>query len=143
MIYTKELPYTFSEVEHALSYDILSHIFGVDAESIKGTVQYTNLAEMTGIIYAYDTPIRDIWSECFDNADIIVPSKIERGQLLDDKTYVTKYTKDYIIDLILPDTLSKYTYQELLGKKYIMVEWKSGDYVFGKVINGYYVLEKM
>ena len=94
MIYTKELPYTFSEVEHALSYDILSHIFGVDAESIKGTVQYTNLAEMTGIIYAYDTPIRDIWSECFDNADIIVPSKIERGQLLDDKTYVTKYTKE-------------------------------------------------
>ncbi len=53
-----------------------------------------------------------------------------------------KYTKDYIIDLILPDTLSKYTYQNINGKNYIIVEWKSGDYVFGKVINGYYVLEK-
>ena len=58
------------------------------------------------------------------------------------KSFDTKYTKDYIIDLILKDTLSKYTYQELLGEKYIIVEWKSGDYVFGKVINGYYVLEK-
>lgn len=53
-----------------------------------------------------------------------------------------KYTKNYIIDLILPNTLSKYTYQNIDGKNYIVVEWKSGDYVFGKVINGYYVLEK-
>ena len=58
------------------------------------------------------------------------------------KVFDTKYTKDYVINLILPDTLCKYTYQELLGKKYIIIEWKSGDYVFGKVINGYYVLEK-
>ncbi len=53
-----------------------------------------------------------------------------------------KDTKDYIIDLILPDTLSKYIYQSINGKNYIIVEWQSGDYVFGKVINGYYVLEK-
>ncbi len=58
------------------------------------------------------------------------------------KIFTTKYTKDYVINLILPDTLCKYTYQEILGKKYIIIEWKSGDYVFGKVINGYYVLEK-
>lgn len=59
------------------------------------------------------------------------------------KTFDTKYTKDYIVNLILPDTLCKYTYEELLGKKYIIVEWKSGDYVFGKFISGYYVLEKL
>ena len=58
------------------------------------------------------------------------------------KTFDTKYTKDYIVNLILPDTLCKYTYEEILGKKYIIVEWKSGDYVFGKIISGYYVLEK-
>ena len=58
------------------------------------------------------------------------------------KVFDTKYTKNYVINLILPDTLCKYTYQEILGKKYIIVEWKSGDYVFGKIINGYYVLEK-
>ncbi len=58
------------------------------------------------------------------------------------KSFNTKYTKNYVINLILPDTLCKYTYEEILGKKYIIMEWKSGDYVFGKVINGYYVLEK-
>ncbi len=59
------------------------------------------------------------------------------------KVINTNYTKDYIVNLILPNTLSKYTYQDILGKKYIVVEWKSGDYVYGKVINCYYVLEKI
>ena len=49
---------------------------------------------------------------------------------------------NFIINLILPDTLCKYTYQKILGKQYLIIEWKSGDYVFGKFINGYYVLEK-
>lgn len=54
----------------------------------------------------------------------------------------SKYTKDYIINLVLPDTLSKYEYQEIDHHTYLIVEWKSGDYVFGKMISGYYVLEK-
>ncbi len=54
----------------------------------------------------------------------------------------SKYTKGYISNLILPDTLCKYDIQTFNNKKYLIVEWKSGDYVFGKVINGYYVLEK-
>ena len=58
------------------------------------------------------------------------------------KKFDTKYTKNYIVNLILPNTLCKYTYEEILGKEYIIVEWKSGDYVFGKFISGYYVLEK-
>ncbi len=59
------------------------------------------------------------------------------------KMFTTNYTKDYVINLILPDTLCKYTYEEILEKKYLIIEWKSGDYVFGRVINGYYVLEKI
>ena len=58
------------------------------------------------------------------------------------KVFNTKYTKDYVTNLILPDTLCKYIYQEILGQKYLIIEWKSGDYVFGKIINGYYVLVK-
>ncbi len=54
----------------------------------------------------------------------------------------SKYTKGYIVNLILPDTLCKYDFQTFNNKKYLVVEWKSGDYVFGKVVNGYYVLEK-
>ena len=58
------------------------------------------------------------------------------------KTFNSKYTKNYVVDLILPDTLCKYYYQEILGKEYLIIEWKSGDYVFGKFISGYYVLER-
>ena len=53
-----------------------------------------------------------------------------------------KYTKGYIINFCLPDTLSKYTYQDIDGIKYLVIEWKSGDYVYGRMINGYYVLVK-
>ena len=54
-----------------------------------------------------------------------------------------KYTKDYIINFCLSDTLSKYFYQIIDNKKYLIIEWKSGDYVYGRMINGYYVVEKI
>ena len=54
-----------------------------------------------------------------------------------------KYTKDYFIELGAPNTTSKYIHKNIDNKDYIIVEWKSGDYVYGKMINGYYVLEKM
>lgn len=56
---------------------------------------------------------------------------------------LAKYTKDYIINFCLSDTLSKYFYQIIDNKKYLIIEWKSGDYVYGRMINGYYVLEKI
>ena len=52
-----------------------------------------------------------------------------------------KYTKNYIINLCIEDTTSKYKY--ILDDNYIAVEWKSGDYVYGKMINGYYILKKI
>lgn len=94
MIYTKELPYSFSDVEYALSYDILSRKLGASPQDLKQSTEYTNLMEMTAIVYAYDNLIRDIWEECFNNADILTPSQIEYGQLLDHRSYVTKFTKD-------------------------------------------------
>ncbi len=54
----------------------------------------------------------------------------------------SKYTKDYIADLILPDTLSHYFYKTINNHQYLFIEWKSGDYVYGGFISGYYVLEK-
>lgn len=52
------------------------------------------------------------------------------------------YTKDYIINLNLPDTLTKYEYKNINGTTYLIIEWKTGDYVYGKMIIGYYVLVK-
>lgn len=53
-----------------------------------------------------------------------------------------KYTKGYIINFCLPNTLSRYSCQIIHNKKFLIIEWKSGDYVYGKMINGYYILEK-
>ena len=35
-----------------------------------------------------------------------------------------------------------YEYQEIADKTYLIIEWKSGDYVYGGLITCYYVLEK-
>jgi|GEM_PF-1983204 len=53
------------------------------------------------------------------------------------------YTKDYIINMLYKNTTSKYVIKEIDGHTYMIVEWKSGDYVYGGIITCYYVLEKM
>ena len=61
----------------------------------------------------------------------------------DGKIKKASYTKDYIINLLFKDTMSKYIINEIDGHTYMIVEWKSGDYVHGGIIPCYYVLEKM
>ena len=54
-----------------------------------------------------------------------------------------KYTKGYIINLCCSNTKSKYEIIDKNNKQYLIVEWKSGDYIYGNMINGYYVLENI
>lgn len=54
----------------------------------------------------------------------------------------SKYTKNKIVNFCCSDTLSNYEIKEKDGVKYLVVEWKSGDYIFGGMINCYYVLVK-
>ena len=61
----------------------------------------------------------------------------------DKEPRISKYTKNYIQNLIVPDTMCKYTYQRINGKEYITVECKTDDYIYGKKLYGYYVLEKI
>ncbi len=60
-----------------------------------------------------------------------------------DKIQTSKYTKDYLIDLCFEDTLSKYKIETINNQEYLIVEWKSGDYIYGKLIYGYYVFKKV
>lgn len=55
----------------------------------------------------------------------------------------SSYTKDYIYNLCYDDTACKYELKTINGKEYMIIEWKSGDYVFGGFVVCYYVLEKM
>lgn len=81
----------------------------------------------------YDLPLQKI--SISPNGDVIVNFT---NNLIN-----AKYSKGYIINLIMSDTLCKYELKEIENKKYLFVEWKSGDYVFGKQITGYYVFEKL
>lgn len=55
----------------------------------------------------------------------------------------TRYSKNYIINLVCNNTLCKYVYKYFNDKAYIIIEWKSGDYIYGNMILRYYVLEKI
>lgn len=60
-----------------------------------------------------------------------------------DKIKKTKYTKGYIANIILDNTLCKYFYKKENDKIYLFVEWKNGDYIYANMIPGYYVFEKV
>ena len=60
---------------------------------------------------------------------------MERGKHIDK----IKWTKDYILDSI---TASNFIIQEIDGDEYLIMDWKSGDYVFGGEIFGCYVFKK-
>lgn len=64
---------------------------------------------------------------------------VDYGEML----HTTKYTKHFLINLCLENTLCAYEYKVIDDNTYLIVEWKSGDYVYGNMINGYYVLKKI
>lgn len=73
----------------------------------------------------------------------ISPEGEVRVSFADNYIKNTKYSKDYIINLVCDNTLCKYMYINSNNKTYLLVEWKSGDYIYGNMKPQYYVLEKM
>ena len=69
-----------------------------------------------------------------------------RGELKieykDGKVGKLNWTKGVILDHN-KKTASEYAVKTQRGKSYLIMEWKSGDYVFGGKIRGYYVFEKI
>lgn len=61
----------------------------------------------------------------------------------DDRIKQSSYTKGIIYNLCYGDTSCKYELKTINKKDYMIIEWKSGDYVFGGFVVCYYVLEKM
>ena len=55
--------------------------------------------------------------------------------------YSVEWTKGMILDKHLL-TNSAYEIKTINGKEYLFSEWKSGDYIYGGRVNGYYVFEK-
>ena len=61
----------------------------------------------------------------------------------DEKVKKTKYTKSFIANIIIDNTLCKYFYKKENDKTYLFVEWKNGDYIYANQMPGYYVFEKL
>ncbi len=59
------------------------------------------------------------------------------------KTRTISYTKGYIKDMCFDNTMSAYKLYNFNNKTYLVVEWKSGDYVFGGFVNCCYVFKKI
>lgn len=72
----------------------------------------------------------------FDDGNILISYD-------DEKVKKTKYTKGFIANIIIDDTLCKYFYKKENDKTYLFVEWKNGDYIYANQMPGYYVFEKL
>ena len=74
---------------------------------------------------------------------IINPEENEVIAHINNETKILKYTKNYILDLVVKDTKCKYEYKKVNGKEYLFLEWKDEDYIYNNKIEKYYILEKI
>ncbi len=114
------------------------------------------------IDFKYDEKLTGFWKaiDYVRRPNIFNPSQIKCSELFIDRMSVspegdvaltfknghirnTKYSKDYIFNMAGGTTSAKYSINEINNKNYLIVEWKSGDYKYGKAISGYYVFEKI
>jgi DNA-binding transcriptional MerR regulator len=56
---------------------------------------------------------------------------------------ITKYTKNYILNVFEKNTVCRYEYRRINRREYIFLENKNEDYMYGQKLDGYYVLEKV
>lgn len=115
----------------------------------------------TDVPFVEDKKINGLWKSIgtiknkkyFKLSDIIKNSVINRVSFFpdgngnitfnNDSSKSISYTKDFIKDLCVKNTMCAYEIKTIENKDYLIVEWKSGDYVFGGFVNCYYVFEKI
>lgn len=73
----------------------------------------------------------------------INPIENEVIAYINKKSIITKYTKDYMINIIGNYTANYYEYKKMNGKKYLFLEWKDGYYYVLEKIGGINLMEEM
>lgn len=115
----------------------------------------------TDIDFVEDKRINGLWNclGIIDNKDNFNLSDIDKNGIINHLSFFPNgdgnitfksnnsrsisYTNGFIKDLCIKGTLCAYEIKKINDKDYLIVEWKSGDYVFGGFINCYYVFEKI
>lgn len=109
----------------------------VEDKQLKGcwqTVDFVNKIENF-------IPNKKTWpGELFLEKIIVPPDNECIATFKDNTSKSIRYTKNTIINLCIENTTSSYVY---IKENCIAVEWKSNDYVYGRMINGYYILTRI
>ncbi len=167
-IYINGMPCSY-EISRNKMYVTLTGIYG-DEEKIAVyekqddkhyTIEEITRKDDTNMPFVEDEKLIGLWNclgivdyeEEFDVQNIITETKIVKNLSVfpsgdasisynNGYSRSTSYTKGHIKDFGSRNVMSAYEIKEVNGKTYLLVEWKSGDYVFGGFINCYYVFEK-
>ncbi len=168
IIYINNKPFSY-EIEGDKMFVNLKGLYGEDEkvavykkiDNKHYTVDEIMKFDDTNVPFKEDKKINGLWScvGTIRNKDDINLSNINKNGTINrlaffptgesDVTYDNghsrsiSYTKGYIKDLCVKGTMCEYEIKNLHGKDYLIVEWKSGDYVFAGLINCYYVFEKI
>ena len=169
IIYIKNEPYNY-EIEDNKLYLTLTGLFD-DEEKVAVyekiddkhyTVKEIMIKDNTDVPFVEDNDLTGLW-KCIgivdeldnfnlDNIDSngiylknlsIFPEGNVNLTFVSNKTRNISYTKGYIRDMCFDNTMSAYKLYNFNNKTFLVVEWKSGDYVFGGFVSCCYVFEKI
>lgn len=169
IIYIKDDPYKY-EIEGNKLYLYLTGLYN-DEEKVAVYEKIDNKhyikeeilhKDNTQVPFVPDNNLVGLWNcvGLVDGFDLFDPSTMEKEDLflknlsvfpLGDAHIVfsngfsgnISYTKGYIKDLCYENTMCAYVIKEINSKKYLIVEWKSGDYIYGGYVACCYVFEKI
>lgn len=169
IIYIKNEPYNY-EIEDNKLYLYLTGLYSDEekvaiyekVDSNHYTVEEIMIKDNTDVPFVEDNELVGLWNcvglvdelNDFDSKNMetenlflknlsVFPNENISLTFYNDKSKVISYTKGYIKNLCFDNTMCAYKIEKVNNKEYLIVEWKSGDYVFGGHVNCCYVFEKV
>lgn len=165
-IYINNKPYAY-EVSDNKMYVTLTGLYSDDekvavyekVDNKHYTVDEIMKKDNTNVPFAEDGKVVGLWNSIgiIDNKDEFDLSNIEKGIIKNLSLFPNgeanitfnsgnsrsiSYTKGFIKDFGMKDTMGAYEIKKIDNRDYLIIEWKSGDYVFGGVVVCYYVFER-
>ncbi len=153
------------EIENDLMYVYLVGLYGEEErvavykkiDSKHYTEDDIRIKDNTDVPFVPDNNLVGLW-ECvgtvetldsFDPKNIDTKKYLEKLSVFPDGSFTLTYTKGKVVNstytkgffknFCQPDTMSAYD----IDGDYLIVEWKSGDYIYGNLIFGRYVFKKV
>ena len=167
-IYIKDKPYSY-EIDGDKMFINLNGIYGEDekiavykkVDDKHYTEEEIMILDDTDVPFVEDKEINGLWNcvgytedkEIKDLSNMYKDGIINRLSFFPNGdaniTFNNNYsksishTKGFVKDLSQKGTMCAYEIKRVNNKDYLVVEWKSGDYVYGGYVSCYYVFEKV